>query len=153
MLCGEVPLPGKTNERLRDKRSLQCRDRPSPLATAMVSYVITSCNCFHEVPHSVSAGGPPTFPCIPLLHFGTQAIMLAKIRYRSYIPSRRRTMKLEKSKQAPMSLPMSPPCLCTHGRLISDSVSVTEHEAGMVRCVECGGIIPNPHHQGESKET
>ena len=62
-------------------------------------------------------------------------------------------MKLEGSKRAPKSLPKSPPCACTHTRLISDFVSVEQHEAGMVRCVECGGIIPNPHRQEESKET
>jgi uncharacterized Zn finger protein len=62
-------------------------------------------------------------------------------------------MKLEGSKRALKSLPKSPPCLCTHGRLISDSVSVTEHEAGMVRCGECGMVIPNPHLSRETKDT
>jgi hypothetical protein len=62
-------------------------------------------------------------------------------------------MKLEGSRQVPQSLPMSPPGACAHSRLISDGVTEEEHKAGKVRCVECGGIIPNPHRQGESKET
>jgi hypothetical protein len=62
-------------------------------------------------------------------------------------------MKLEGSRQVAPSLSMSPPSACAHSRLISDGVTEEENKAGMVRCVECGGIIPNPHRQGESKET
>ena len=62
-------------------------------------------------------------------------------------------MNLEESGRAPKSVPMSPPCACTHSRLISDSVSEEEHEAGKVRCVECGGVVPDPHLQRESKGT
>ena len=53
-------------------------------------------------------------------------------------------MKRKGSKQAPQFLPM-PPCTCIHSRMISDLVSVAQHEAGMVRCVECGTVIPDPH--------
>lgn len=62
-------------------------------------------------------------------------------------------MNLEGLGQAPQSLPMSPPCTCAHSRLISDSVSEEERKAGKVRCVECGGVIPDPHIQLEAKET
>lgn len=48
---------------------------------------------------------------------------------------------------------MSPPCTCTHNRLISDSVTEEEHQAGKVRCVECGGVIPDPHLQRKAKGT
>jgi hypothetical protein len=54
-------------------------------------------------------------------------------------------MNLKESEQAPQSLSMSPPCTCTHKRLISDCVSEEEHKAGKVRCAECGGLIPDPH--------
>jgi hypothetical protein len=59
-------------------------------------------------------------------------------------------MNPEESKHAPQTLSMSPPCACTHSRLISDSVSEEEHTAGKVRCVECGAVIPNPHFQQEA---
>jgi uncharacterized Zn finger protein len=62
-------------------------------------------------------------------------------------------MDFKNSEQAPLTLPMSLPCTCTHSRLISDSVSEEEHEAGMVRCVECGSVIPDPQLQREAKET
>jgi ribosomal protein S26 len=29
--------------------------------------------------------------------------------------------------------------------MISDRVKEEEHNAGKVRCVECGGVIPDPH--------
>ncbi len=48
---------------------------------------------------------------------------------------------------------MSPPSACTHGRVISDCVTEEEHKSGKVRCVECGGVIPDPHLQREAKET
>ena len=48
---------------------------------------------------------------------------------------------------------MSPPCTCIHKRLISDCVSEEEHKAGKVRCVECRGVIPDPHLQREAKGT
>jgi hypothetical protein len=60
---------------------------------------------------------------------------------------------LKEPGQTPQTLPMSPPYACTHSRLISDCVSEAEHMAGKVRCVECGGIIPDPHLQREAKET
>jgi len=62
-------------------------------------------------------------------------------------------VNIEGSGQAPQFLTMSPPCTCAHSRLISDSVSEEEHQAGKVRCVECGGVIPDPHLQREAKET
>ena len=62
-------------------------------------------------------------------------------------------MNLEASGPAPQPLPMSPPCVCTHRRLISDCVSEEEHKAGKVRCVECGGVILDPHLQREAMGT
>ena len=52
--------------------------------------------------------------------------------------------------EAAMPLSKSLPCTCTHSRMISDCVSVEEHKAGKVRCVECGGVIPDPHLQREA---
>jgi len=62
-------------------------------------------------------------------------------------------VNLEGSGQAPQTLSMSPPCACIHSRLISDCVSEEEHKAGKVRCVECGGVVPDPHLQREAKGT
>ena len=61
-------------------------------------------------------------------------------------------MNLGESGRAPQPFPMSPPCACTHRRLISDCVTEEEHKAGKVRCVECGGVIPDPYLQREAKE-
>jgi hypothetical protein len=79
--------------------------------------------------------------------------MLAQIRCNTYLPSWRCTVNLEGSRRAPQSLPMSPPGACTHSRLISDCVTEEEHKAGTVRCVECGGIVPDPHLQREGPQT
>lgn len=54
-------------------------------------------------------------------------------------------MNHEESGRAPKTLSMSALCSCTHSRMISDCVTEEEHNGGKVRCVECGGIIPNPH--------
>jgi hypothetical protein len=54
------------------------------------------------------------------------------------------------SEQAVQPLPMSLPCACTHSRMISYCVSVEEQKAGKVRCVECGGVISDPHSQREA---
>ena len=62
-------------------------------------------------------------------------------------------MNLEGSGKAPQIMPMNQPRACTHTRLISDSVTEQEHEAGKVRCVECGGLIPDPHLQREARES
>jgi hypothetical protein len=62
-------------------------------------------------------------------------------------------VNLETLGEAPQPLPMRPPPACTHRRLISDCVSEEEHQAGKVRCVECGGIVPDPHLQREAKTT
>jgi hypothetical protein len=56
-------------------------------------------------------------------------------------------MNLDGSRQTPSAKPMSPPRTCTHSRLISDNVTEEEHRAGKVRCVECGGIVPDPYLQ------
>jgi hypothetical protein len=53
----------------------------------------------------------------------------------------------------PTDRPNEPACTCTHSRLISDSVSEEEHKAGKVRCVECGGVVPDPHLQREARES
>jgi hypothetical protein len=62
-------------------------------------------------------------------------------------------VNLEGSGKAPQTLPMSPPLACIHARLISDSVSEEEHKAGKVLCVECGGVVPDPHLQREARES
>ena len=62
-------------------------------------------------------------------------------------------MNLEESGRATQPFPMSPPCTCTHSRLISDCVSEEEHEIGKVRCVECDSVVPDPHLQREAKGT
>jgi hypothetical protein len=62
-------------------------------------------------------------------------------------------MNPEESRQAHQTHRMSSPCTCTHSRLISDSVSEEEHKAGKVFCVECGGVIPDPHLQREARES
>jgi hypothetical protein len=62
-------------------------------------------------------------------------------------------VNLEGSGQPPQTRSMSPPCACTHSRLISDCVSEEEHKAGKVRCVECGASVPDPHLQLEAKGT
>jgi hypothetical protein len=71
--------------------------------------------------------------------------MLAQICCNTYMPSRRCTVKLRESTQAPQTLPMSQPRVCRHGRMISDRVTEEEHNGGKVRCVECGTVISNPH--------
>jgi hypothetical protein len=53
-------------------------------------------------------------------------------------------MNPEVATPEPQSLPMSPRRTCTHSRLISDRVTEEEHNAGKVRCVECGDVIPDP---------
>lgn len=60
-------------------------------------------------------------------------------------------MNIEGPGQAPKPLPKSAPHVCTHNRLISDSVLEEEHQDGKVRCVECGSIIPDPHLRVEAK--
>jgi hypothetical protein len=62
-------------------------------------------------------------------------------------------VNLEGSGKAPQTIPMSQPRACTHMRLISDCVTEEEHEAGKVRCVECGGVIPDPHLKREARES
>jgi hypothetical protein len=61
-------------------------------------------------------------------------------------------MNLEQSGQALQSLPTKPPLGCTHSRMISIRVTEEEHGAGMVRCVECKSVIPDPHSQRNAKE-
>jgi len=62
-------------------------------------------------------------------------------------------VNLKESDQVPHPLPTNPPCACTHSRLISDSVTEEEHNAGKVRCVECAAIVPDPYLKREGKET
>ena len=54
-------------------------------------------------------------------------------------------MSPEEAARAPQSLPMSPPRTCTHSHLISYRVTEEEHNAGKVRYVQCGDLIPDPH--------
>jgi uncharacterized Zn finger protein len=62
-------------------------------------------------------------------------------------------MSPEEAGRAPQALPMSPPSGCTHSRLISNRVTEEEHNAGSVRCVECGAIVPDPYLKLKDKET
>ena len=55
------------------------------------------------------------------------------------------TVNHEESGRVSQTLPMSPPRICTHHRMISYRVTEEEHEAGKVRCVKCGSVIPDPH--------
>ncbi len=63
------------------------------------------------------------------------------------IVTRKRIVNFKVSEQAPQPLSMSLFCVCAHSRMISDCVSVKEHKAGKVRCVERGGVISDPHLQ------
>ncbi len=49
--------------------------------------------------------------------------------------------------------PVDRPRACTHSRIISDSVTEEEHDAGKVRCVECGAIVSDPYLKREDTET
>jgi len=60
-------------------------------------------------------------------------------------------MSHEELGRALQPLSTSPPCTCTHRRMITDCVSEEERKAGQVRCVECGTIIPDPHLPRNSK--
>ena len=62
-------------------------------------------------------------------------------------------MSPEEAARAPQFLPLSSPRTCTHSRLISDRVTEEEHNAGKVRCVECGDVIPDPSLSRESNGT
>jgi hypothetical protein len=62
-------------------------------------------------------------------------------------------MNLEQSGRALQSPPARPPLSCTHSRMISIRVTEEEHGAGMVRCVECESVIPDPHLQRNAKGT
>jgi hypothetical protein len=48
--------------------------------------------------------------------------------------------------------PVDRPRACTHSRIISDNVTEEEHNAGKVRCVECGAIVSDPYLKREGKE-
>lgn len=87
------------------------------------------------------------------LYYGFRIITIVHIRPPHLLVARRCIVSLEKLEQTPQRLPTNPSSTCTHSRLISDSVSVEEHKAGMVHCVECGIVIPDPHLHGESKGT
>jgi hypothetical protein len=56
-------------------------------------------------------------------------------------------VNFKESTQAQQPLLVNLPCVCTHSRMISDCVSVEERKGGKVSCVECGGVIPDPHLQ------
>ena len=62
-------------------------------------------------------------------------------------------MNLGQSGRALQSLSTNPPLACMHSRMISIRVTEEEHEAGMVRCVECERVIPDPHLQRNTKGT
>ncbi|MGH7184586.1 MAG: hypothetical protein ACREJN_21785 [Nitrospiraceae bacterium] len=60
-------------------------------------------------------------------------------------------MSHEELGRIPQTLSTSPPGTCAHRRMIADCISEEEHEAGQVRCLECGTIIPDPHLHRELK--
>jgi hypothetical protein len=62
-------------------------------------------------------------------------------------------MSLNISDAHPEVPPVNRPGACTHSRIISDSVTEEEHNAGKVRCVECAAIVPDPYLEREGKET
>lgn len=62
-------------------------------------------------------------------------------------------MNFEQSGQALQSIPTRPPLACMHSRMISICVTEEEHHAGMVRCVECESVIPDPDLQRNAKGT
>ena len=72
-------------------------------------------------------------------------MMIAQIRTQSSLLSRRCTVNHEESGRVSQILLMRPPRICTHRRMISDRVTEEEHLAGLVRCVECERVIPDPH--------
>jgi hypothetical protein len=59
-------------------------------------------------------------------------------------------MSVQTSDVRPEFPPVNRPGACTHSRLISDSVTEEEHNAGKVRCVECGSIVPDPYLERET---
>jgi hypothetical protein len=61
-------------------------------------------------------------------------------------------MAFDTSDLHPQPLQTSQLCACTHSRLISDNVTEEEHQAGKVRCVECGSIVPDPYLKREGEE-
>lgn len=60
-------------------------------------------------------------------------------------------MNHQEAGRVSQTLSLSLPRICAHKRMISDSVTEEEHRAGKVRCVECGGVIPDPHCYRETK--
>ena len=61
-------------------------------------------------------------------------------------------MNLGESERIPQThLQVTPLGACRHSRVISGCVSDEEHQAGKVRCVECGSVIPDPHLQRDAK--
>jgi uncharacterized Zn finger protein len=60
-------------------------------------------------------------------------------------------VNFEESGRATWTVSRNLLCTCTHSRLLSDCVTEEEQEAGQVRCVECGSVIPDPHLQRDSK--
>jgi hypothetical protein len=62
-------------------------------------------------------------------------------------------MSLITSDAHPESSPVNRPGACTHSRIISDSVTEEERNAGKVRCVECAALVPDPYLKREGKET
>ena len=78
--------------------------------------------------------------------------MLIDIRWAVSVLHGRCLVNLKDTGQLSQTPRKSPPLTCTHSRLISDSVSEEEHEAGMVRCVECKSLIPDPHPQRNAKD-
>ena len=72
-------------------------------------------------------------------------IMIGRIRSQPYVPSRRCTVNHEELGRVSQTLPIRLSLICTHRRMISDCVTKEEHIAGLVRCMECERVIPDPH--------
>jgi hypothetical protein len=64
------------------------------------------------------------------VHRMDKKITIPQIRSQPYLSSRRCTVNHEESGRVSQTLPMSPPRICTHHRMISYRVTEEEHEAG-----------------------
>ena len=127
------------------------RDRPSPVGLVLASHVISACNLLPLGP-TLGISRSPISPHILCLALWTQE-GLRCVHSASNSPrlSWNYIVELNTSDVHPQSLPMSPSC--AHSRLISDSVTEEEHRTGKVRCIECGGIVPDPQLQRDGKGT
>lgn len=62
-------------------------------------------------------------------------------------------MNLEEPRRSSRPFPKSPPHACVNSWLTFKCATEKERRAGKVRCVECEGIILDPHLQEVTKES